>query len=128
LTYAASFLYSMLFKTFRINPRVLSMYGRLKLLMTKEQFLINVNILNNFISPSEKQELFGMKVLQSPVHQNDLYNVNNVLNICLLKNESTYQFYLVISGNLTESFRKKLGSDIAQHMLSKASAEEPLVV
>lgn len=119
-----STIYSALFKKLRLNPQMLAMYGRINSLRTKQRFFINVNILNNFISPTPDKHLFGFKTIKTKTYQRDLSNIDNVLDICLFKNESIDKAYMVISGNLKESFRNQLGNEIIK-MIWTANSKSP---
>ncbi len=108
----ASILYAAFFNKLKLNPKILAMCGRINFLRTKQNFLIDVNLLENFIFPETDKNLFGYKIVESKTHHYDLSNIDNILDICLFRNESIDQAYLVISGNLTASFRQQLGNEI----------------
>jgi hypothetical protein len=112
MTHFFSTIYCVLFRKSKLNPMMLKMYWRLKSLRTKQQFLVNINILNHFVSPTYDKTLFGLKLNKTKTCRYDLSNIDNVLDICLLRNNSQNKAYLVISGNLKPSFRKKIGNEI----------------
>ncbi len=107
--------YASLFKKSALNTKMLEMYGRLNKL-TQQRFMINVNILNNFITPNTNTNLFGFQILKTKIYKYNLSTTRNVLDICLTENESSNTPYLVISGNLNESFRQQLGQDIVENL------------
>lgn len=108
----ASTIYCKLFKKLQLNPIMLSMYGRLNSLRTKQQFLININLLNSFVTSDQNQSLFGFNLLKTETHPCDLLRIPNVLDISFLKNSTTNKMHLVITGNLTPSFRMGIGRKI----------------
>jgi hypothetical protein len=117
---SSSALYCKLFQQLKLNPTMLSMYAHLrslraKQLKTKHKFLVNVNLLNNFIMAKNSATLFGMPLTKSKLHEFDFSKIDNVLDICFLKNDQD-KLYLVISSNLTVSFRKQLGNEIIKHI------------
>lgn len=114
LIYVMTFIYS-LFSKSKLNYKILTLYSRLSSLRTYQQFLINLNILNNFVTRAPQESLFNFNLLPAPPHHFDMINVNNVLDICFLKNDDN-QLYLVISGNLKDSFRKHLGREIINNI------------
>ena len=99
---------------------MLAMYGRLRSLRKKQRFLINVNLLNNFITPLQDKYLFGYKIAKTHMHYYDLSNIDNVLDISLFRNTSVDKAYLVISGNLKDAFRRQLAQSI-WHMICEAT-------
>jgi len=112
----ATIVYCRLFRKFKLNPTVLAMYGRLRALRTKNQFLININLLNNFVSPSKNTQLFGYDIEETDTHEYDLSTINNVIDICFLHNASANQTHLVVSGNLRPSFRQRVGAEIIRQI------------
>lgn len=105
-------LYYYMFRKFKLNLTMLMMYGRLSALRTKDQFLVEINMLNNFISSHQDLNLFGFKLERTRLHKHDLLNIDNVLDISFMRNETLDQTYLVISSNLKEDFRKRIGYEI----------------
>lgn len=107
-------IYCKLFSNLDLNEKMLAMYGRLNSLRTKQQFLININLLNNFISPKGDSTLFGHRLEEIKNHEYDLAKFDNVLDICVFRNKSMDQVYLAISGNLQPAFRQSLGEKIIE--------------
>lgn len=112
-------LYCKLFSRLNLNAKMLIMYGRLNSLRTKKQFLINMNLFNNFISPAQDSTLFGYKFEKIKNHEYDLSKIDNVLDICIFRNNSLNKNHLVISGNLQPSFRQMLGEKIIEMIKNK---------
>ena len=88
------------------------MYLRLSKLQTKQKYLINVNVFNNFFMASSDKTLFDLPVMEKPIPPYDFSNVNNLLSICLFKNDTTDKAYLTVSANLKETYRQRLGENI----------------
>ncbi len=107
-----STIYCALFRKLKLNPKMLTMYGLLNTVRGRNQFVININLLNNFLSPKYDKTLFGFKLERTKIHTHDILNVNNVLDICLFKDENLEKAYLAISGNLKASFRQLIGDEI----------------
>lgn len=105
-------LYCMIFYKLQLSPTTLMMYARLNSLRKKQYFLVNINLLNDFISSDQEQTLFGLKLANSHFHKHDLSNVDNVLDISFLQNGNMNKSYLVISGNLIDSYRQEIGKNI----------------
>jgi hypothetical protein len=95
---------------------MLAMYARLNELRVERKFLITVNILNNFINAHADVKLFGHDIVASRVHRYNISNVDNIIDVCLFTDAATKQSYLVISGNLTETFRRNIGNSIINHI------------
>lgn len=102
-------IYCALFPRLNLNPKIVMMYLRLKPLRTKQQFLVVINLLTNFIFQQEETKLFGCDVKNTDHYQCDLSQINNVLDICITRSKGSNKTYLVISGNLKPSFRQWLG-------------------
>lgn len=112
----ATSIYCMLFSKLQMKPAVLNMYSRLKSLRNDRQFIININLLHNFIDPNQDKVLFGHDLVKTNAHQYDLSIIDSVLDISLMRNENTNQLYLVISGNLKPAFREAFGKYMIQHI------------
>lgn len=114
-------MYSKLVPEFRFNHQMFPFYERLASFKPGNQFLINVNIWNNFVQESKTNAnlgLFGLKSQSIAPYQVDLLKVNNVLDVCFLRDPNQNSPYIVISGNLKPAFRKKLAKEmikIIQH-------------
>lgn len=104
--------YAMLHRNLHVNPQLLMRYLHIKPLRTPQHFIVNINLLNNFVSPAAGETLFGQPVEEAPTHFYDLSKINNVLDICLLRNSKLDKAYLVVSGNLKEGFREQIGNDL----------------
>lgn len=112
LVNAAAWLYAKWLPALNLNVKILKRLGRLHFFRKKQHFLININIWNNFIIDYPNDEMFGFKLLPPPIHHFDLSKIDNVLDVCFMKDDSQNP-YLVISGNLQPQFRE----EIANHMI-----------
>lgn len=111
---AFSKLYSSFFSNIKLNAKIIQMYGRLFFFGRDQYFLVNINLWGNFIGEQSKQA-FGYKQKALPLYQYDLSVINNVLDICFLRDESNVA-YLVISANLKPEFRDRLGEMMLQYL------------
>ncbi len=97
-----------------LDPSMLAMYGRLSDIKKEQRFLVNINILTNLLHPKPNKQLFGQDILATRLHQYNVSTTHQLLDICLLRNWSTDQAYLIISANVRESFRHEIGYQIVQ--------------
>ncbi len=109
-------LYAFAFPASKMNARILKMYGRMCFFGRDKHFLININVWGNFVSTPER-DLFGSKQKALPLYQYDLIVVNNVLDICFMRDDNN-KAYLVISGNLKPQFKEELGKAMMRVLAS----------
>jgi amino acid adenylation domain-containing protein len=113
--YGFIYLYTKLFPSLKLNPKLIALYSGLMRFWKNDSFYIYVNILTNFIEGPKQQkkpELFGLKTLPSKLTHHDLSKINHVLEFCFLRDELHNKPYLVISGNLIPSARKLIATEI----------------
>lgn len=112
--------YTKLCYPINLNAVILSMYTRLFVLRKKQRFLIVLNVLNNLVMPDKKpKKLFGFTINNLKRHHYDVSNINNLLDITLLK-EQIDQNYLIVSSNLKPSLREELGNEIIRQLLDES--------
>jgi amino acid adenylation domain-containing protein len=99
--------YKKIFPTLKLNSQLLSRFGSLFVLGKKNEFLININVWNNFFIQSDKTYFNLRQQKQSPYHY-DLSVVDNVIDICFMRAHLD-RAYVVISANLHPDFREQLG-------------------
>lgn len=99
-------------KKYQLNPKILQLYAKLSSLRTAQQFIIDINLLTNFVAPQGKDCLFGGKTLPTRLYPYDVSRIDNVLDISFMKDEVSRKSFLIISGNLTQSFREALGDEM----------------
>jgi Condensation domain/Phosphopantetheine attachment site len=109
--------YAKLFKRLALDPQMLHMYSRLNGLKVDTKFLVNINILNSFTNPERQGQIFGAHLVPTRLHRYNVSNIDNVLDICLMRDVSSNKCYLVVSGNLQDSFRKQIGNEIIGVMM-----------
>lgn len=119
-------LYCKLFRKLKLNPNILKMYAHLRPLRTKQQFLIDINLLHNYIAPHENKKLFGLDLKKTKLHQYNLSKMDNILDICISRNNELDKIYLIISGNLTESFRNELGKEMINNVMLGMKLEKSM--
>ena len=80
-----------------------------------DEFLINMNIQNNFLSTGkqDKSELFGFEVKKSPLYHSDLLNINHVFDVCFQRDADNNP-YLVISANLDPTYRLTIANEFSR--------------
>ena len=76
--------------------------------------MINVNIWNSFFGGSKQAEkrLFGTFCEPVPLDKKDIFMINDVLDVCLLKDGADDTAFLVLSANLDPAFREQLGQTV----------------
>jgi amino acid adenylation domain-containing protein len=114
-------LYAKILHKLKLQPKVLMKYADLISLRKKQDFLVNMNIRNNFITLNKNQNIniFGFKQSNVSSYQYDLLNINNVLDLTFLKDENLNKTYLVVSSNMQLSFREQIGKEIINAGLLK---------
>jgi len=116
----AILLYTKLFRSSKINHKLLSFYTRLMPFWKNDEFLIYINILTNFLPSEFKKEssLFGLETSHPTMHKYDLSTVKHVLEVCFLRDEKNNIPYLVVSANLKPAIRELIAEEmirIIQH-------------
>jgi fructose-1-phosphate kinase PfkB-like protein len=88
-------------------------------------FLINLNIWNNFAYQDTdfNQASFGLKPLQFDMIPFDLTLIDDLLDVCFMRDHSNHKAYLVLSGNLTPDFKRHLFNQITQVFKSLEAKE-----
>jgi amino acid adenylation domain-containing protein len=104
----ATAIFSKLFQRANLHTTILKASSILASAERKNNFLINVNIFNNFFSDISKQQtLFGLSNQTIPLHPYAVNLVNNVFDVCFLRDQD--RPFVVISSNLTSTFREYFG-------------------
>ncbi|MDF1756860.1 MAG: non-ribosomal peptide synthetase [Legionellaceae bacterium] len=84
---------------------------RLAAIDKEHGYLININIWDNFFLQKTKN-LFGAKCKPTPIQEKDILAINGVLDVCLFRDSTNNQAFLVISANLKPEFRENLGKEM----------------
>ncbi|MDF1827553.1 MAG: amino acid adenylation domain-containing protein [Legionellaceae bacterium] len=103
-------------KPYHLSLPILNACKRLANLDSDRGFVVNVNIWSSFFSEHEQDasKLFGADCCPIHVEHEDVFNIDDVLDVCLFKDVATNTAYLALSANLKPNFREHLG----QAMLS----------
>lgn len=97
-----------------LHKSILKACKRLAGINRGQQFLLNVNIWNNFFVNRQgmPNSLFGKTCQPVPLQQADIFTIDGVLDVCLMRDGSQNTPFLVISANLTPEFRTRLGKTL----------------
>lgn len=112
-------------KPYHMSSSILSACKRLAELDGQRGFVVNVNIWNNFFSESSSSQgsyqdssrLFGSPCCPTNSVQKDIFNIDDVLDVCIFKDRETETSYLALSANLKPDFREHLG-DVLLNILN----------
>jgi amino acid adenylation domain-containing protein len=121
-------LYTKIFRTSVLNRKILNLCGRLISFKRKNNFMININVVSNFLSSAKSKEdlkLFGLKTRDIEMYQYDLLKIDNFFDVSFLRNNNPNIPYLVISANLRPDFRKLIAREAIRIIsLAKGGGEE----
>lgn len=117
-------IYAKFYSSVKLNAKIIQMYGRLFFFGRDHNFLVYVNLWGNFIGTQNKQ-FFGFKQKNIPLYQFDLSIINNVLDICFMRDDSNVA-YLVVSGNLKPEFRHRLGMMMLNYLKCYETEASPI--
>ena len=104
------YVYTKLFRS--LHYKFFRLYLRLISFLKTDSFLIYINVLTNFLPSTQEKKrssLFGLDTVPSQLYQYDLSKINNVLEVCFLRDENKNRPYLVISGNIKPEIREEIG-------------------
>ncbi|CEG56332.1 non-ribosomal peptide synthetase [Legionella fallonii] len=118
-------LYATIFSLPEINRKIFKLCSkRLSSFKRTNHFLININVQKNFISAKQenKLNLFGLDATDIKSYQYDLLQINNVFDVCFIRDENIRTPYLVISANLKPEFRDLIAKEILRIMETATSS------
>lgn len=115
-------LFSKISHWMNISPVQLEACKTLSSTDRRKDFLINVNILNNFIADKIKPRLFGKPCTNIPMYHHDLSMIQHVLDINFLRYGPKNKAFVVISANLTPEFRHRLGMTLLDVLRNKSDS------
>jgi|GEM_PF-3211404 len=97
-----------------LSMPLLEAYHKLTTQNNERGYVVNVNIWDNFfIEPcASKSNFLGYKECTVPFQKLDLLNVNQVLDVCLMRDGADLNPYLVISATLKPEVRERLAQDL----------------
>lgn len=110
---AKAYALSKMCPSLQLHDQVLKFYGKMLIAETRRHFLVQVNVLNNFINLAQQSpsRMFGSKLENLASIRDDRIVGKNVLEICF-ERDSHNKPFLVISGNISQGFREQAGRDI----------------
>lgn len=117
---------------FQLDKPTLKSTSRMHAL-TGEEFLINVNVQSSFIQSvaEKKTHYFGMEVQARVEQPMDLLTINNLLDVCFLRQEDQLPV-LVLSANLNPAFRERIAHHflevLCHNMLSKNTTKTTALI
>lgn len=120
------FVYQKLLNLLKLKHDALTWYPSLSLLDSKNQFMVYLNIWNNFANPDAQSHLFGLPSRRIKMHQHDLLTVDYLFEVCFLRDEN-HKPYVVISSNLTQSFKELIGNEIIRIMNEEMLGAELMI-
>ena len=128
-------IYALIVKAPQIYRKIFNVGGvRLAQFKPHNNFLININIQNDFITDSnqDKSDLFGEKTLSIKSDVHDVLKINNVLDISFVRRDDNNQAFLVVSANLDPGFREMIAQEMISNMAVineyESSAESSLTI
>ena len=63
---------------------------------------------NNFLSPADNTDYFGLKAAMHEMVPYELIQIDDLLDICFIRDHSNHKPYLVISGNLDYKIKNNI--------------------
>jgi len=113
-----TFLYTTLLRTPMLNRKILNLCERLASFDRSNNFLININIHNDFINKKHTEaDLFDLQEQKIITSQNDLIKIDHFFDACFLRDNN--KPYLVISANLKPELREKIAKEVLRLICSK---------
>jgi len=112
-------LYTNMFHKLHLNPQMLLMMGRIFLAGHKNNYFVNVNIMNNFMiaNTNHQTELFNAKLQTCPAYQSDKSVAKNVLDIWFVRDTENNPT-IILSGNVNASLRESIGKQILNNLVN----------
>jgi hypothetical protein len=94
-----------------LSTPILNACKRLAMVNRRRGFVVNVNIWHSFFGghKSSLDQLFGVGCEPIALNKKDIFTIDEVLDVCLLKDTAKDQSFLVLSANLKPEFREELG-------------------
>lgn len=115
--------YARLFSRFYLHPKTIEAYARLAAFKQGKAYLININLWGSFFQQKSKFtfSLKNAQETQHPHYNEELITINQVLDICFLRDEFNQPF-LVVSGYLKPEFREKIATELIQAITNAVTA------
>jgi amino acid adenylation domain-containing protein len=120
-------LYTKITHLFKLEHRALKFLSYLTRLKRENQFMININIWSSFLQSEENPpSLFDLALKKISNIQYELLNINNLLEVCFLREPNDLSPWLVISANLQPSFRESIAKALIE-VISESEYAMPWV-
>ncbi len=110
-------LYTTLFPSSKLHPKILNLYLRLSSLKKINRFLINMNVQSNFIlneNRKRQHQHFGLEPQNTERSFSDSLTIDFVLDVRFMRMEPNDIPYLIISANLKPAFRELIAKKAIQ--------------
>ncbi|MFZ4077129.1 MAG: amino acid adenylation domain-containing protein [Legionellaceae bacterium] len=100
--------------------------GALAAIDRKKSFIVLLNIWNSFLDLNDKtSSLFGARVEDVNLDPYDLLKSNQIFDVCFLREQKSNQAFVIISSNLTPTFREKIGEEILRILSDPDESNAP---
>ncbi len=110
-------IYATIFSIPEINRKIFKLCTqRLASFKRTNNFLVNINVSRNFISETYKKQftLFGLDPVPINNHHYDLLKIDNILDVCFVRDDNDNSSYIVISANLKPEYRELIAKEVIQ--------------
>ena len=107
-------IYATIFSVPEISRKIFKLCTeRLVSFKRTNNFLININVHRSFIYEANKNQfnLFGLNPQDIKSHHYDLLKIDNIFDVCFLRDDNNHLPYLVISANLKPEFRDLIAQE-----------------
>lgn len=115
-------IFSALFSKLSIFQKRFSVHFRRYIYMPKDQYVLIINILNNFILDKDNQDenFLGLRSIDARNNDDHGTEIENYLVVTFaIRIEDNNKRYLIIAGNLKPEIREKIGKDIISFLIIK---------
>ncbi len=118
------YLYTKICSMPNLDRKTLNLCERLVAFKRTNQFVVNINVHKSFIPGVKLQnttELFGLKTKKNQSHQHDLLEIDQFLDVCFLRDDDKDTPFIVISANLTPSYREQIAREMIRIINSETN-------
>ncbi|MCX7117312.1 MAG: amino acid adenylation domain-containing protein [Legionellales bacterium] len=123
------YLYTLLLPTPYLDRKTLNLSKRLMNAKKSNHFVLNVNVQKSILSKIQKHKpidlLFGLKTKKTKANLYDLLEIDQVLDVCFLRDETHHLPYIVLSANITLAFREHIGKSLLQIIHQETLRKSP---
>ncbi len=107
-------LYCLFLNKLRLEYKVLQLGVYFSSFKRVDQFIIYMNLWQNFISPLSEKEYLGLPHHSTPMGFHDLSAWDNLCDISFIRDEHLNQPYVVVSSNLLPKAREEIAQTICR--------------